>query len=90
MQVRALFRDDRPFDGTDLQADTTVDAGGKVDPVPICTFGIFAGTRVDAGNRAGVNAIGNAFAYVGNNCMGHRVLSPKGLESLGWEKSSPI
>lgn len=30
---------------------------------------------MDAGNRAGINAVGNAFAYIGNNTVGHDVFS---------------
>ena len=82
MQVGAFFRDDRALNRTNLKADATVDAGCEVDPIPVGSFGVFSRTGVNAGNGAGINTVGNAFACVGNNCMGHRVLS-KGIGK--WE-----
>ena len=64
-----------------MQANAAVNAGGKVNPVPVCSFGIFAGTGVDAGNRTGIHTIGNAFAGISNNRMGHR-LSRKYYDSF--------
>jgi hypothetical protein len=74
LQVGAFFGNDRAFDGANLQADATVDAGGKVDPIPVGSFGVFTGTGMDAGNGASVYAVGNAFANVGHNRMWHGVL----------------
>ncbi len=71
MQFRAFFGDDRAFNWTDLQTNSTVDAGGEVDPIPIGSFGVFAGTFVNARDGAGINAICNAFTYVGNDRMRH-------------------
>jgi hypothetical protein len=73
-----LFWQDRTFYRTDLEADTTVDAGRKIDPIPTCALSIFAWSHIDAGNRAGVYAVGNAFADIGDDGMRHG----ESLESL--------
>jgi hypothetical protein len=71
LQIRAFFGEDCPFDGTDLQANATVNTGRKVDPEPIGAFGVFTGTGMNTGDRTGIHAISNAFTNVGNNRMGH-------------------
>jgi hypothetical protein len=53
-----------PFYRTDLQANAAVNAGGKVNPVPVCTLLVFAGAFVDAGDWAGIYAVGNPFTDV--------------------------
>ena len=74
LQIRSFFRHDRPFYWADLKTDTTVNTGGKVNPVPISTLDIFAGTFMDTSYRASINAISDAFAGVGNNRVWHSVL----------------
>jgi hypothetical protein len=71
LQIGAFFGNDRAFDGTNLETNAAVDAGGEVDPVPVGAFGIFAGALVDAGDWAGIYAVGNAFAGVGENRVCH-------------------
>lgn len=71
LQVRAFFGDDRPFHRTDLQTNSTVNAGCKVNPVPVSSLDIFARSGVNAGDGARINAIGNAFTGIGENRMGH-------------------
>lgn len=66
-----LFGQDCPFNWTDFQADAAVNAGIKVDPVPVRSFLIFARTVVDAGDRAVISAGGNAFTNVGHDRMRH-------------------
>jgi hypothetical protein len=75
LQFWSFFRHDRPFYGADLEADATIDAGGKVNPVPVSTLDIFTWTFVDASNWTGINTISNAFASIGNNSVWHSVLS---------------
>jgi hypothetical protein len=75
LQLGAFFRNDRPFYRTDLQANPAVDTGGKVNPVPVRPLGIFTGAGVNASNWAGIDAIGDALASVGNDGMWHGVLS---------------
>jgi hypothetical protein len=60
-----------------LQANPAVNASGEINPVPICSFGVFARAIVNAGNRASINAIGNTFAGIRDNRMGHSVLLSK-------------
>jgi len=64
-----------------LDADATVNTGGKVNPVPVSTLDIFARTFVDTSNRAGINAISDAFAGISNNSMGHCSLKDLGITS---------
>jgi hypothetical protein len=71
LEFGMFFGKDCAFYGADLEADAAVDAGGKVDPIPVGAFGVFARTLVDAGDGASIDAIGDAFANVGDNCMGH-------------------
>lgn len=75
LQLGAFFGDDRAFHRTDLQTNATVNAGGKVNPIPIGALCIFTGSRMDAGNRTGIDAVGNAFAGIRNDRVRHRVLS---------------
>jgi hypothetical protein len=75
LQPRAFFGDDRPLHRTDLQTNAAINAGCKVNPVPIGAFGIFARAGMDAGNGAGIYAVGNAFADVCNDRMRHSILS---------------
>lgn len=74
LQVWTFFGHDRAFNRANLQADAAVNASSKVNPVPIGTFHIFARTRVDASNRAGINAVSNAFTGIRNDRVRHRVL----------------
>lgn len=75
LQIGSFFRHDRPFYRADLQANAAINAGSKVNPVPVCPFFVFAWPFMDASNRAGINAIGNALAGIGQNRMRHSVLS---------------
>lgn len=61
LQVWAFFWNDRAFHRAHLQADTAVDAGGKIDPVPIHSFQVFVRAWMDTGNRAGIDTICYAF-----------------------------
>jgi hypothetical protein len=68
-----FFGDNRPFYRTNLQTDTTVNAGVKIDPVPVGALGIFAGAFMDASNGTGIDAVGYAFTDVGNNGVSHGI-----------------
>ena len=54
-----------------MQTNAAVDAGGKIDPVPVGTLGVLAGAGVNAGNGTSIHAVGYAFASVGDDRMGH-------------------
>lgn len=71
LQFRAFFGQNCALNRTDFDADATVDAGVKVDPVPVGSLLIFSGAFVDAGDRAVVGTGGNAFANVGHDRMRH-------------------
>jgi hypothetical protein len=71
LQIRALFGQDGTLNRTDLHANTAVDTGSKVDPVPVGAFAIFTGAFVNASNRAGINAVGNAFTDIRYDRVGH-------------------
>lgn len=77
LEIRSLLWQDRPFNGADLQADSAINAGGKINPIPVGAFGIFARTFVNTGNRTGVHAVRDAFTGIRYNRMGHSVLSYK-------------
>jgi hypothetical protein len=81
LQIWSFFRHNRPFYWADLDADATVNTGGKVNPVPVSTLDIFARTFVDTSNRAGINAISDAFTGISNNSMGHCSLKDLGITS---------
>lgn len=71
LQIRLFFGQNRPFYGADLQADAAVNAGVEVNPIPVCALLILARPFVDAGDWASIDAIGNAFADISDNSVGH-------------------
>ena len=71
LKIWPLFGQNRPFNGTDLQADPAIDAGVEIDHVEISAFGVFAVALVDTGHWAGINAIGDAFAHLRNDGVRH-------------------
>jgi hypothetical protein len=73
LKIGLFLRQNGPLNRANLEANATVDAGGKVNPVPVGALGIFARTFMDTGNGAGIDAVGNPFADVGNNGVGHGI-----------------
>ena len=71
LQLGALFWQNCSLHWAYLQANAAVDAGGKINPVPVGSFLVFAGAFMDAGDRASANAIGNPFTDVSNNSVWH-------------------
>ena len=65
-----------------MQTDAAVNAGGEVNPIPICSFYVFARSLVDARDRTGVDTIGNAFANIRHYSVGHRLLLTQPIESI--------
>lgn len=82
LQLWSLFWNNRILHWADLYTDTTVNAGGKVNPVPVSTFDVFAWTWVNASHRTGIDAIAIAFAGIGNNRVRHSVLSSDFFDNL--------
>jgi hypothetical protein len=58
-----------------LETNAAINAGGKVNPVPIGTNGVFPVSGMNAGYGAGFNTVGHAFAGFRNNGVGH--ISPE-------------
>ena len=57
-----------------MQTDSAINAGREIDPVPVCSFGVFAWAFVNTGNRAGIDAICDAFTGIRYDRMRHSVL----------------
>jgi hypothetical protein len=72
LKLGALLRQDGSLHRAHLQADAAVDAGVEVNPVEARPLAVGPLPGVDAGHRAGIDAIGDAFADVGDDRMGHR------------------
>jgi hypothetical protein len=75
LQVGFFFRQNGSLNGADLQANATVNAGGKIDPVPVSALGVFARAFVNTGDGAGINTVCDAFANVSHNGVGHNISS---------------
>ena len=71
LQIWLLLRQNCPLYRTDLETDTTIDTGIKVNPIPVCSLLIFTWAFVNTGDRAGVYAVSDAFANVSHNRVGH-------------------
>jgi hypothetical protein len=71
LQLRSFFWEDCPFYWANLETYTTVDAGSKVNPVPIGSFGIFAWAIMNASYWTSIYAVGDAFTDFSNNCVRH-------------------
>jgi hypothetical protein len=71
LEICSFFRHNGSFYGTNLKTDPTINTGGKVNPIPVGSFHIFARARMDTGNGTGIYAIGNSFTNVCHNAMGH-------------------
>ena len=74
LQVRHLLWQNSPFHRTDLQTNAAINAGGKINPIPIRSLGIFPRPFVNASHWAGIYAIGNTFADIRDNRMRHSSL----------------
>jgi len=84
LQIRAFFGHNRPCNRANLEANATINAGGKINPVPIGALHILARTGMDASDWASIDTIGNAFANFSNNCMRHSSIEDKGLGNRGF------
>jgi hypothetical protein len=71
LQLRTLFWDDRPFHWANLQTNATVDAGLKVNPIPISSLLVFTRSFMDAGNRTSIHTVCYALASIGYDRMCH-------------------
>jgi hypothetical protein len=71
LKIGTLVGQDRSNDGADLEANTTVNASRKIDPIPSGSLRIFAGTFFDTSDGTGIDAVGDAFADIGDDGVGH-------------------
>ena len=71
LQLGPLLRQDRTLHRANLEADAAIDAGVEIDPVERRALAVGPLAGVDAGHRTGVDAIGHAFAHVGDDRVGH-------------------
>ena len=90
LQIRPLFRHDRPLHGTNLQTNPTINAGREIDPIPITAFRVFTRAFVNTGHWASIYTIGNAFTSICNNRMWHSVLSLKNAKQINLIASSKL
>ena len=74
MEFGLLLRNNRPGHWANLEADAAVDASVEINPIELGSLGVGSAARVDASHRAGINAIGHAFADVGDDCVCHQQL----------------
>jgi hypothetical protein len=72
LEIGALFRQDGTLYRTDLETNATVNAGRKINPIPIRTNAIFTRAFINAGYRAGANAVSNPFANIRDDRVRHR------------------
>jgi hypothetical protein len=75
LQFGSFFRHDRPFDWANLKANTTVNTGRKIDPIPVGSFFVFARTIMNTGYGTSIDAICYAFANIGYDRVCHGFLS---------------
>jgi hypothetical protein len=71
LQLWSFFCENCPFYRANLETDATVDASGKVNPVPISSLGVFAWAIMNTSYWTGIYAVSNAFTDFCNNCMRH-------------------
>jgi hypothetical protein len=76
LEFGTLFGHNCTLYRTDLKTNAAVDAGRKINPVPIGSFRIFSWPFMDTGYRASIDAIRNAFANIGHYRMSHCVFLP--------------
>ena len=88
LQFRTLLGLNCAINGTNFHTNPTVDAGLKVNPIPICSLGIFARTGMNTGNRTGFHTIRYAFTHIRHNCMGHNLFSPNHAKLVFYPNAS--
>ena len=87
LQIGPFLGQDRPLDRADLKTDAAIDAGIEVNPEVGRSLAVGPFARVDAGHRAGINAISDALADVGDDRVGHGALVA--TWTLGSQPESP-
>ena len=71
MQIWTLFGHDRSLHRADLKADAAVNAGLEVNPIEGGALAVCLLAWVNAGDWAGIDAISNALAHIGDDGVGH-------------------
>jgi hypothetical protein len=66
-----FFRQNSALYRTYLQTDTAINTGGKINPIPVRSLRVFAGSLVNTRDRASFYTICYTLADIRNNRMGH-------------------
>ena len=72
LQICTFLRNNCTIDWTNLKANPAINASIKINPVEIGPFFIFALSRLNAGNRTGINTVSNSLTDVSDDCVCHR------------------
>jgi hypothetical protein len=73
LQIGLFFRQNGPLYWAYLEANAAVDAGGKVNPVPVGALGVFAWSFMNTSDWTGIDAVGYPFTNVSHNGVGHNL-----------------
>ena len=79
LELRSFLGQDGALNRTDLKTDAAIDARVEIDPVEVRAFAVLALPLVDAGNRAGINAVSDSLAHVRNNGVRHETEETVGI-----------
>ena len=71
LKVKTFLREDGTFNGTHLKTDAAVNAGVEIDPVEVCSLFVFTLPLIYAGYGAGIHAVGDALADIGDDRVSH-------------------
>jgi len=82
LQLRSFFGQNRPVNWANCEANTAVDAGIKVDPVPRCPFKIKSRRRLDAGDRTGRSTVRYSFTDISCDRIRHKVLINQNIQII--------
>jgi hypothetical protein len=79
LEVGLLFGYDSSLYWANLHADTAVNAGREINPIPVGTLDIFTGAFVNTGNWASIHTVCHAFTNISHDSVSHNPSSILGL-----------
>ena len=71
LEVRSFFSKDRSLHRADLEADAAIDAGVEINPEELSALFVATLSGLNTSHRASIEAIGDAFADIGHDRVGH-------------------
>ena len=71
LEVRPFFSKDRSLHRADLEADAAIDAGVEINPEELSALLVASLSGLNTSHRASIEAIGDAFADIGHDRVGH-------------------